>query len=100
MVDLWKLGLDDLSVTAQPQPCRGVKLESRIEFKIARGPHDPVIVDLRRSEAGDELREAARRKSQHRRQRSLDIAKTRIVVRAGRHSHRFDRLFREDMTRG
>src|SRR5437667_9926360 len=98
MVDPRKLSLDDLSVAAQPQPCRGFKLESRVEFEIPRGSHDPVIIDRRRAEAGDELREAARRKSQHRGYRGVDIAKARVTVRPVRHRHRFDRLFREAMT--
>jgi hypothetical protein len=35
MIDLRKLGLDDLSVAAQPPSCRGLELESGVEFEVA-----------------------------------------------------------------
>ena len=35
MIDLRKLGLDDLSVAVQPQSCRGLELESGVELEIA-----------------------------------------------------------------
>ena len=93
-----KLGLDDFFVTAQPQPSHNVESESRVEFQVARRSHDPVIVDRRCPEAGDELREAARGESQRRGYRGVDIAKAWVVFRPVRHRHRFDRLFRKDVT--
>jgi len=66
MVDLRKLGLDDFSLTAQPQPGGRFKLESRIEFEIALRFPRPGIATAAAPIAGDDLREAARRKSQHR----------------------------------
>ena len=100
MIDLGKLGLGHLSVTAHPQPCRSLETEAGIEFQVAGRSYDPVIVDGRRPEAGDELSEAARGKSQRCSHRGVHFAKARVVDRPVPRRYGFDRLFSKDVTGG
>jgi hypothetical protein len=46
MVDLRKLGLNDLSVAPQPEFRRRLEFEARIEFKIAERPDNPIAIGV------------------------------------------------------